>query len=60
MSQIARASRWYVSFDIDFSRLKTNIKPIDNILYISAYLKIPLPGLELNTHKGLRWRWFCY
>lgn len=60
MSRITRASRWYISFDIDFSRLKTNIKLIDNLFYISAYLKIPLPGLELNTHKGLRWRWFCY
>lgn len=59
-SHIARASRFYLSVDLNFSNQKFGIKWLDNILYTTSYLKIPLPGIEYHTHKGFKWRWFCY
>lgn len=60
MSHIVRSRRFYLSFDVDFTQAKTSISWLNHLLYVSSYLKIPLPGLELHTEKGLRWRWFCY
>lgn len=60
MSHISRASRIYLSFDIDFSVLKTGIRWLDSFLYVFSYIKLPLPGFEYHTEKGIRWRWLCY
>jgi Predicted periplasmic lipoprotein (DUF2279) len=60
LSNISRASRLYLSFDLNFGKAKTGNGFIDNCLYFFSYIKIPLPGIEFHTEKGLKLRWFCY
>jgi len=43
--------QFYLSLDIDFSRIKTRSKALKALLSMLNYLKLPFPTLEVNT-KG--------
>lgn len=48
---IQRARQWYLSPDIDFTRIKTGRKGLRTLLYALNCLKLPMPGLRLEKGK---------
>lgn len=48
-----RYSQFYLSPDIDFSKIQTDSKALKTFLTIVNMLKLPAPALEVNTKGGL-------
>jgi hypothetical protein len=44
-----RYRQFYLSIDVDFSRIPTNNKTLHTILCVVNVLKFPFPALEFNT-----------
>lgn len=53
-SDIPRYRQWYLSVDIDLSRIKTKSKALRTVLDVVNTIKLPLPAIELSkgTLKG--------
>lgn len=53
-SDIPRYRQWYLSVDIDLSRIKTKSKALRTVLNVVNTIKLPLPAIELSkgTLKG--------
>ncbi len=56
---IKRYRQWYLSPDIDFTRIKTNKKAVKVILFVLNSFKLPAPGLELSNGK-LKGKWLVF
>ena len=54
--QYDRARQYYLSFDIDFSRIKTRSSFLNSFLNALNIIKIPSPALELTQGSGLKFR----
>jgi hypothetical protein len=50
-SDIRRYRQWYLSPDLDFSKIKTNSKAVRTAFTILNMLKFPAPALELSKGK---------
>lgn len=50
-TDIRRYRQWYLSPDIDFSKIKTNKKGIKTLLVILSAFKFPAPSLEFSKGK---------
>jgi uncharacterized protein YfiM (DUF2279 family) len=48
---IPRTRQWYLSPDIDLTRIKTNSKFLRSAFYVLNMVKIPAPALELSNKK---------
>ena len=46
-----RFRQFYLSLDIDFSKIKTNSKFMKGVFTTLSYIKIPLPTLEISKKK---------
>ena len=46
-----RKRQYLLSLDIDLTRIKTNNKFLNNILYTFGFIKFPMPALEINDGK---------
>ncbi len=55
--QYPRLQQWYLSLDVDFSRIPTHNKWIKTALTILNVFKAPAPAIELNSQGSLRWHW---
>lgn len=47
-----RRRQFYLSFDVDFTRIKTRSPFVKGLLICLNALKFPAPALELNSHGG--------
>ena len=56
---ITRYRQWYLSPDIDLTRIKTKSRFLRTALSVLNVLKIPAPALELSNSK-LRGRWVAF
>lgn len=56
---IKRYRQWYLSPDIDFTKIKTNKKGVKILLFVLNSFKFPAPGLEYSNGK-LRGRWLVF
>ncbi len=56
---IKRYRQWYLSPDIDFTRIKTNKKGVKVLLFVLNSFKIPAPGLELSNGK-VKGKWLVF
>ena len=56
---IKRYRQWYLSPDIDFTRIKTNKKGVKILLFVLNSFKLPAPGLELSNGK-LKGKWLVF
>tara|TARA_A100001015_G_scaffold195748_1_gene218301 strand:- start:5708 stop:6604 length:897 start_codon:yes stop_codon:yes gene_type:complete len=54
-----RFRQYYLSLDIDFSKIKTNSRFIKTVFKSISYLKIPLPTIELSQKK-LKGHWIYF
>ncbi len=48
---IKRQRQWYLSPDIDFTKIKTNKKGVRTFLSVLNMVKLPAPTLELTGGK---------
>ena len=53
-SPIKRERRYYLSPDIDLTRIKTNCKLLRSVFFLLSAVKIPAPALELNNQGKMR------
>ena len=58
-SDIKRYRQWYLSPDVDFTKIKTNSKFVRTILTGLNAIKIPAPALEFSNGK-IKGRWFYF
>lgn len=58
-SDITRYRQWYLSPDVDFSKIKTNKKGIRVLLFILDSFKFPAPALEFSRGK-LKGHWIVF
>jgi hypothetical protein len=56
----ARMSQYFLSFDIDFERIKTRHRWLRTLFKVINIFKIPFPTLELNSAGHLRFRPFYF
>jgi hypothetical protein len=52
--QYQRYRQFYISADIDLTRIKTRSKTLHSILTVLNFIKIPLPAIEYNTLGKIR------
>ncbi|GAB3330833.1 DUF2279 domain-containing protein [Larkinella ripae] len=46
--------QYYLSLDVDFTRIKTRSKTLKTVFFLLNTLKMPAPTLEYNGRKGMR------
>lgn len=54
MPHFNRYRQFYISPDIDFTKIKTNSGFLKGVFYILNFLKFPAPALEYSKEKNLR------
>ena len=54
MPEFERYRQFYLSLDIDLTRIPTRSKTLNLIFNIIGFIKIPLPALEYNTKDGFK------
>lgn len=59
-TDIPRTRRFYLSPDVDFTRIPTKSKFLKTIFLLMGGIKIPAPTLELNSKGNLRGHWFYF
>lgn len=55
-----RYRQWYLSPDIDLSRIKIKSKPLRALVWMINIFKVPAPALEINGNGGVKVRWLYY
>jgi hypothetical protein len=58
-SDLRQYRQWYLSPDIDFTKIKTKNKLLKGFLFCLNALKMPAPSLELNRY-GAKMKWFHF
>jgi hypothetical protein len=58
-SGIPRKRQWYLSPDVDLTKIKTRKKWLKTAFFVLNALKFPAPALELSSGK-LKMRWFYF
>ena len=54
-----RYRQYYLSLDIDFSKIKSKSKVLKKIFNALSYIKIPLPTIEISNKK-IRGHYFYF
>ncbi len=55
-----RYRQWYISPDVDLSRIRIKSKFLKTILCMANIFKFPAPALVINGHGGVTWDWLHY
>ena len=55
-----RVRQYYLSMDIDWTRIKTNSKVLSFFLKGLSFIKLPFPTLEYNKNDQLVFHWFYF
>ncbi|MFK7953694.1 MAG: DUF2279 domain-containing protein [Ekhidna sp.] len=55
-----RSTKWYLSPDIDLTKIKTNSKFLKFLFGGFNFLKFPAPTLELNENKNIKFHWLFF
>ena len=59
-NDILRYRRFYLSLDIDLSRIKTKNRLLKSVFSAANVLKIPAPAIELSTRVSMRFHPIFY
>ncbi len=60
LPQYNRVRQYYLSMDIDWTRIETNSAVLRTIFKIFSFVKLPFPALEYNNENGMVWHWMFY
>lgn len=55
-----RYRQWYLSPDIDLTRINIRSKPLKALVWMINIFKFPAPALEINGKGGVKWKWMYY
>lgn len=58
--EFQRTRQFFLSLDIDFTRIKTNNKFLQYTLKILNIIKIPFPAVEYKSDGQWAWHWFYF
>ena len=58
--EFQRYRQYYLSLDVDLSRIRTRSKWLRTVLRTLNFVKVPFPALELNSKDGLRFHTIYY
>lgn len=58
--EFRRTRQFYLSFDIDLTRIPTNNKFLKYTLKILSFIKIPMPTLEYNSNGEFKGHWIYF
>ncbi len=59
-TDIPRYRQWFLSPDIDLTRIRTRKPWQRTLLEVLSIVKVPAPALEFNPQDGLRWHWLMF
>jgi hypothetical protein len=55
-----RIRQYFLSLDLDLSRIKTNSAILRTIFDVLNLIKVPLPTLQINSTGQLKWHFFYF
>lgn len=55
-----RVRQYYLSMDIDWTRIKTNSGFLKFTFKLLSFIKLPFPTLEYNAQDGAVWHWIYF
>jgi hypothetical protein len=55
-----RYSQYFLSLDIDLTKIKTKNETVSMLLNLIGYIKIPFPAVEFNRIDKVEWHWMYY
>ena len=55
-----RYRQYFLSLDIDWTRIKTDSKFLQNVFKAMTFIKLPFPAIEYNTMGKLKGYWLYY
>jgi hypothetical protein len=55
-----RTRQYYLSLDIDLSRIKTNSHVLKTIFDIFNVIKVPFPTIEINNNGSVKWHYIYF
>ena len=58
--QYPRYRQFYISPDIDLTKINIKSKPIKALVYMLNIFKVPAPALEINGSGVVKWKWLYY
>ena len=53
-SEVQRLRQFYLSADVDLTRIKTNSQVLKTVFSIVNIIKIPAPALEINSNGQVK------
>jgi hypothetical protein len=56
----SRSAQWYLSPDIDFTKIKTDSKFLKTLFGTLNFVKFPAPTLELNEDRKIQFYWLFF
>ncbi|MBC7426946.1 MAG: DUF2279 domain-containing protein, partial [Bacteroidia bacterium] len=59
-SIVKRYRQFYISPDIDLTRIKTKHKGLKFFFKIANCVKFPMPAVEYNKVQGVKWHWLKF
>jgi uncharacterized protein YfiM (DUF2279 family) len=55
-----RQRQYYLSLDVDLSKIKTNSRLLRSLFDVFNMIKVPFPTLEFNDKKGFKWHYIYF
>jgi hypothetical protein len=55
-----RYSQYFLSFDVDLTKIKTHNETVRLLLNLVGYIKFPFPAVEFNRIDKVKWHWMYY
>jgi len=52
--------QFYLSLDVDLTKIKTNSEFLKSVFSVVNFIKIPAPTIEINTKKGLTFHYLYF
>lgn len=55
-----RYSQYFLSLDIDLTKIRTKNETVSMLLNLIGYIKLPFPAVEFNRINKVKWHWMYY
>lgn len=59
-TDIPRLRHYYLSLDVDFTKIPTRSPALKTLLEIVNIVKVPFPALEFRSDGKVRWNWLAF
>src|SRR5690554_1037569 len=59
-SDIRRVRQYYLSLDIDFTKIPTNKPALKTFFELINIIKVPFPAVEFRSDGKVKWNWYAF